>query len=162
MVYGSTWARRSGWPNSSGGSPSVRRKYARVVRVRARRASAALNNHFGLAAVTDISVFQRRRSALARSMGNGVAVVPTAPERTRNRDAHYPYRFDSYFYYLTGFREPEAVLVILAGSEPKSVLFCRDKGPERESWDGFRYGPEGGRTAFGLEGAGSGARLDER
>ena len=110
--------------------------------------------------MTDISVFQRRRSALAQTMGAGVAVIPTAPERTRNRDAHYPYRFDSYFYYLTGFREPEAVLVVVAGKEPKSILFCREKNPDKEVWDGFRYGPEAARSAFGLEEAFPVAQLD--
>lgn len=93
-------------------------------------------------------------------MGAGVAVIPTAPERTRNRDAHYPYRFDSYFYYLTGFREPEAVLVVVAGKEPKSILFCREKDPDKEVWDGFRYGPEAARSAFGLEEAFPVAQLD--
>ena len=94
-------------------------------------------------------------------MGGGVAIVPTAPERVRNRDSHFPYRFDSYFYYLTGFREPEAVLVIVAGEPPRSVLFCRERNPEREIWDGFRYGPEGAREAFGFDEAHSIARLDE-
>jgi Xaa-Pro aminopeptidase len=79
----------------------------------------------------DIGVFQRRRARLAKEMGGGVAIVPTAPERVRNRDSHFPYRFDSYFYYLTGFREPEAVLVIVAGERPRSVLFCRERNPER-------------------------------
>jgi len=105
---------------------------------------------------------QRRRTRLAAAMGSGVAIVPTAPERARNRDAHYPYRFDSYFYYLTGFAEPEAVLVIVAGPAPKSILFCRDKNPEREIWDGFRYGPEAARTAFGFDEAYPIDRLDER
>jgi len=71
-----------------------------------------------------------------------VAIVPTAPERVRNRDAHYPYRFDSYFYYLTGFTEPEAVLVIVAdanGEAEKHILFCRDKDPEQEIWNGEPY-----------------------
>ena len=108
----------------------------------------------------DIGVFQRRRARLAAAMHEGVAVVPTAPERARNRDAHYPYRFDSYFYYLTGFREPAAALVIVAGAEPKSILFCRDKDPEREIWDGFRHGPEAARGAFGVDEAHSIARLD--
>ncbi|MCI3951068.1 MAG: pepP [Burkholderiales bacterium] len=94
-------------------------------------------------------------------MGHGVAIVPTAPERTRNRDAHYPYRFDSYFYYLTGFREPEAVLVILAGSEPKSLLFCREKDPEKEVWDGFRYGPDAVRADLGFDEAFPIAQLDD-
>jgi Xaa-Pro aminopeptidase len=108
----------------------------------------------------DIGVYQRRRARLAATMQEGVAVVPTAPERTRNRDAHYPYRFDSYFYYLTGFREPAAALVIVAGAEPKSILFCRDKDPEREIWDGFRQGPEAARGAFGFDEAHSITRLD--
>jgi Xaa-Pro aminopeptidase len=94
-------------------------------------------------------------------MSGGVAIVPTAPERVRNRDSHFPYRFDSYFYYLTGFREPEAVLVIVAGDPQRSVLFCRERNPEREIWDGFRYGPEGAREVFGFDEAHPVARLDE-
>ena len=78
------------------------------------------------------AVFVRRRARLAQLIGTGIAIVPTAPERIRNRDAHYPYRYDSYFYYLTGFREPEAVLVLLGGDQPQSMLFCRGKNPERE------------------------------
>ena len=74
--------------------------------------------------------------------------VPTAPERVRNRDSHFPYRFDSYFYYLTGFGEPEAVLVIVAGEPSRERLFCRERNPEREIWDGFRHGPERARDAF--------------
>jgi len=108
----------------------------------------------------DIGVYQRRRARLAAAMQEGVAIVPTAPERTRNRDAHYPYRFDSYFYYLTGFREPGAALVIVAGATPRSILFCRDKDPERESWDGYRYGPEAARAVFGFDEAHSIGQLD--
>ncbi len=94
-------------------------------------------------------------------MGRGVAIIPTAPERVRNRDAHYPYRFDSYFYYLTGFREPEAVLIVIAGGETaKSMLFCRERDPEREVWDGFRYGPEAARETFGFDEAHSIVQLD--
>jgi Xaa-Pro aminopeptidase len=69
----------------------------------------------------------------------------------RNRDTHYPYRTDSYFHYLTGFPEAEAVAVIVGDEQPQSVLFCRDKDLEREIWDGFRYGPEGAKEAFGFE-----------
>ncbi len=94
-------------------------------------------------------------------MGGGVAIVPTAPERTRSRDSHYPYRFDSYFYYLTGFPEPDAVLVIVAGKQAKTVLFCRERDPEREIWDGFRYGPEAARTSFGFDAAHPIAELDK-
>lgn len=101
--------------------------------------------------MTEISLYRERRERLARHLGRGVAVVPTAPERLRNRDTAYPYRYDSYFYYLTGFTEPEAVLVLVAGEAPRSILFCREKDPEKEVWDGFRYGPEGAREAFGFE-----------
>jgi Xaa-Pro aminopeptidase len=111
--------------------------------------------------MTNIVPFLRRRQSLLAQIGQGVAVIPTAPEAIRNRDANYPYRFDSYFYYLTGFGEPEAVLVLVGGDEPKSVLFCRDKDLEREIWDGFRHGPDGAREAFGFDEAYSISRLDE-
>ena len=109
----------------------------------------------------DVANFARRRERLTASMKEGVAVIPTAPERVRNRDAHYLYRFDSYFYYLTGFREPEAVLVVIAGERPRSVLFCRDKNEEREIWEGFRHGPEGAREAFAFDEAHPIDKLDE-
>jgi len=105
--------------------------------------------------------FLKRRLALLQRMGEGVAIIPTAPEVIRNRDSHYPYRFDSYFYYLTGFKEPEAVLVLAAGKEPKSILFCRDKDMEREIWDGFRYGADAAKTEFGFDEAYSISQLDE-
>jgi len=102
-----------------------------------------------------------RRKALCERMSAGVAIVPTAPERLRNRDSDYLYRFDSYFYYLTGFPEPDAVLVLIAGSTPRSVLFCRDKNPERELWEGFRFGPDAARDRFGIDETHSITRLDE-
>ncbi|MFO1204565.1 MAG: Xaa-Pro aminopeptidase [Burkholderiales bacterium] len=109
----------------------------------------------------DISVYQNRRAQLAQGMHRGVAVIPTAPERIRNRDSHYPFRFDSYFHYLTGFPEPEAVLLIVAGDPARSLLFCREKDPEREIWDGFRYGPEAARERCGVDEAHPIGRLDE-
>ena len=111
----------------------------------------------------DIQPFARPPRAPARPHGRGgVAVLPTATEKTRNRDAHYPYRADSYFHYLTGFAEPEAVLVLIAGDAPKSILFCRDRDPDKEIWDGYRYGPEGARETFGFDEAHSIAALDEK
>lgn len=95
--------------------------------------------------------FKQRRHTLLQRMQEGVALIPTAPEAIRNRDSHYPYRFDSYFYYLTGFKEPEALLVIVAGDTPKSILFCRSKDMEREIWDGFRFGPEAAKEAFAFD-----------
>jgi Xaa-Pro aminopeptidase len=109
----------------------------------------------------DPRVCVERRLRLARAMQSGVAVVPTAPERVRNRDAHYPFRYDSYFYYLTGFREPEAVVVVVAGEAPRSILFCREKNEEREIWDGYRFGPERAREVFGFDEAHAIGRLDE-
>lgn len=109
----------------------------------------------------DITPFSRRRTQLLHQMETGVAIIPTAPEAVRNRDSHYQYRFDSYFYYLTGFTEPESVLVVIAGEKPKNILFCRDKDLEREIWDGFRYGPEGAKETFGVDEAYSISRLDE-
>ncbi len=93
----------------------------------------------------DAEVFQRRRQAVIEQMGEGgVAILAAAPERTRNRDVLYPYRQDSDFLYLTGFAEPEAMLVLAPGfEEGPFVMFCRDRDPERETWDGFRAGPEG-------------------
>jgi Xaa-Pro aminopeptidase len=96
-----------------------------------------------------------RRSRLAADMrkrGGGVAILFTAPEKTRNRDAHYPYRWDSYFYWLTGFPEPESAVVVIADDErEESILFCREKNLEREIWDGWRHGPQAARERFGFD-----------
>jgi Xaa-Pro aminopeptidase len=101
----------------------------------------------------DIRPYAERRARLLQQMQHGIAIVPTAAERVRNRDAHYPYRFDSYFYYLTGFAEPDAVLVLVAGDAPRSILFCRDKDPAREIWDGIRCGPLAARESYGFDAA---------
>ncbi len=100
--------------------------------------------------------FTARRAGLIAQMqakGGGVAIIPTAHEVMRNRDADYPYRHDSYFYYLSGFTEPEAVMVLIAdpGKQGRSILFCRDKNLEREIWDGYRYGPDAARQEFGFD-----------
>jgi Xaa-Pro aminopeptidase len=109
--------------------------------------------------------YSQRRAALIDAMqarGGGVAIIPTAQEVMRNRDADYPYRHDSYFYYLSGFAEPEAILVLVAGKESKSILFCREKNIEREIWDGYRHGPEAAREQFGFDAAfGVGALNEE-
>ncbi len=109
----------------------------------------------------DMAVRAERRQRLAQAMPGGVAVIPTAPERARNRDTHYPYRYDSYFYYLTGFQEPGSVLVIVADPQPRSILFCRERNLEREIWDGLRHGPEGARERFGFDEAQPTAALDD-
>jgi Xaa-Pro aminopeptidase len=90
----------------------------------------------------------------------GIAILPTAPERPRNRDSDYLYRHDSYFYYLTGFTEPGAWLVLTA--EGQATLFCQPKDLEREIWDGYRLGPEAAVAQLGLTDAHSTAELDAR
>jgi Xaa-Pro aminopeptidase len=109
-----------------------------------------------------MSPYTSRRKALLKGIGDGVAIIPTAAEKQRNSDAHYAYRFDSYFWYLTGFNEPEAVLVMVGGANPKSILFCREKDMEREIWDGFRYGPEAAKKAFGFDEAYPISELDKK
>ena len=105
------------------------------------------------------SIYANRRAALAKQLGTGgVAIIPTAPERARNRDADFPFRHDSYFYYLTGFTEPNAWLVIEANG--RSTLFCQPKDLEREIWDGIRLGPQAAPAVLGVNQAFSVAELD--
>jgi Xaa-Pro aminopeptidase len=111
-------------------------------------------------------LYRGRRQRLVERMraqaGGGIAVLPTAAEALRNRDSHYPYRHDSYFYYLTGFPEPEAVMVLVAAADAEHhLLFCREKNLERETWDGFRYGPEAAREIFAFDEAHPIAKLTE-
>jgi Xaa-Pro aminopeptidase len=113
-------------------------------------------------AATHLSRYAERRRRLGRQMAKGIAVIPTAPEHIRNRDSDYLYRFDSYFYHLTGFPEPEAVLVVVSGEEARAILFCRERNPDRELWDGLRRGPGDAKAAFGLDEAYPIAELDEQ
>ncbi len=110
----------------------------------------------------DIAIYRQRRQRVIEQMGEGVMVVATAPEVPRNRDSHYPYRHDSYFYWLTGFNEPEAVVVLVGGKNPRHILFCREKNEEREIWDGFRFGPDAARETFAFDEAYSFDKLDEK
>jgi Xaa-Pro aminopeptidase len=92
----------------------------------------------------------QRRARLVQQLGqDGIAIVPTAPERARNRDNDFLYRHDSYFYYLTGFTEPNAWLVLTGDGH--STLFCAPKDMEREIWDGFRLGPDAAPAALGVD-----------
>ena len=105
--------------------------------------------------------YSSRRARVAAQLGEGgIAIVPTAPERARNRDSDYLYRHDSYFYYLTGFSEPNAWLVLTA--DGRSLLFCQPKDLEREIWDGIRLGPEAAPAALGVDEAWSVDELDAR
>ncbi|OGI40488.1 MAG: Xaa-Pro aminopeptidase [Candidatus Muproteobacteria bacterium RBG_16_62_13] len=102
----------------------------------------------------DMKAFAKRREEVMRMMGGGVAILPTAPVRTRNRDVHYHYRPDSDFYYLTHFPEPEAVAVLVPGrAHGEFILFCRENHPEKEIWDGRRAGLDGAREQYGADDA---------
>ncbi len=97
---------------------------------------------------------RRRRNLIEHMAAESIAILPSAPERVRNRDVLFPFRQDSDFHYLTGFDEPEAVLVLIPGREHgESVLFCRERNPEKERWDGFLAGPEGAVGDYGLDDA---------
>lgn len=97
------------------------------------------------------SEFERRRQEMMAQMtANSIAIFPSASIKTRNSDAEYSFRQDSNFYYLSGFAEPESVLVFIPGRDMgEYVLFCRQRDPAREIWDGYRAGPEGARATFG-------------
>jgi Xaa-Pro aminopeptidase len=99
--------------------------------------------------------FVRRRRQLMEMIGpHGIAVLAAAPERVRSRDTLFTYRPDSDFYYLTGFEEPDAVAVLMPGREQgEYLLFCRERNPERELWDGPRAGPEGAVERYGANDA---------
>ena len=102
----------------------------------------------------DRKIFEKRRGQVMRHMGGGVAIIPTAPVRNRNRDVDYPYRPDSDFYYLTHFPEPDAVAVLVPGRQHgEFILFCRERNPEKEIWEGRRAGLEGARETHGADDA---------
>jgi Xaa-Pro aminopeptidase len=107
------------------------------------------------------TLYAQRRARLAAQLGpDAVAIVPTAPERLRNRDSEFLFRFDSYFHYLSGFGEPNAWLVIT--SEGHTTLFCQPKDLEREIWDGIRLGPEAAPAVLGVDAAHPVTELEQR
>ena len=107
--------------------------------------------------------FAKRRKQLMHMMGTGaIAILPTAPVRLRNRDVEYAYRHDSDFYYLTGFPEPEAVAVFIPGrKQGEYILFCRERDPEMETWNGRRAGQEGACEQYGADDAFPFTDIDE-
>jgi len=113
-------------------------------------------------------VFANRRArilAALQAAGGGVALIAAAPQVTRSRDSEFPYRQNSDFFYLCGFTEPDALLVLDSrghgsAQSPSALLFCREKDPLRETWEGFHYGPEAARAAFGLDAARPNAERD--
>ena len=97
---------------------------------------------------------RRRKNLMAQMEADSIAIVPAASEKNRNRDADYPFRQDSDFYYLTGFNEPDAVLVLLPGRKHgQYVMFCRERDVTMELWNGYRAGPEGLVAEYGADDA---------
>jgi Xaa-Pro aminopeptidase len=107
--------------------------------------------------------FIRRRQRLMAEVGDhAMVVLAAAPERPRNGDTYHPYRQDSDFLYLTGFSEPEAMLVLVPGrASGEQILFCQERDPERERWDGPRLGLDGAREQLGFDDAFPIADLDD-
>ena len=96
----------------------------------------------------------RRKDLMLQMHKNSIAIISSAPEKIRSRDTHYPYKQNVNLSYLCGFPEPESVLVLIPGRENgETVLFCRDKDPLRETWDGYREGPDGAVKNFGADDA---------
>ncbi|HTA66217.1 MAG TPA: Xaa-Pro aminopeptidase [Xanthomonadaceae bacterium] len=114
-------------------------------------------------ASSSMSEYARRRRQLMRMAGDeAILILPAAPPRIRSNDTHYGYRQDSDFWYLSGFDEPEAVLVLVPGRKHgEALLFCRERDLAREVWDGPRAGTEGAVAAFGFDDAYPISDLDE-
>lgn len=102
--------------------------------------------------ITQADFKKRRTELLSLLPQNSIALVPAASLKTRNRDAEYAFRQDSDFYYLTGFNEPDALLVLMPGrAEGEAVMFCPPRDPAMEVWTGYRAGPEGCVNDFGMD-----------
>ncbi|WP_277749331.1 Xaa-Pro aminopeptidase [Parahaliea mediterranea] len=99
--------------------------------------------------------YARRRGHFMAMMEPGsIAIIPSARELTRSRDTEFPFRQDSDFYYLCGFNEPDAVMVLVPGREHgEFVMFCRERDPQKELWHGYRQGPEGVCAHYGADDA---------
>ena len=100
-------------------------------------------------------IYAQRRKQLMKMMGeNSIAILPAAPLLIRNRDVEHGFRQDSDFYYLSGFVEPEAVVVLVPGrKQAQYILFCRERDKVKETWNGYRYGPEGAVEHFSTDDA---------
>lgn len=109
-----------------------------------------------------MGIFRRRRDALAEKLGNAIAIVPAAVHHLRNNDAEYEYRQHSDFYYLTGFNEPEAVLVIAPGRDQRDTLFLRRRDRDQEIWTGKRLGVEAAPSTLEMDAAFGIDEFDEK
>ncbi len=113
--------------------------------------------------MTENHEYRQRRGMLMERMAPGsLALLPAAPERVRSRDVHHAYRQDSDFHYLTGFTEAGALLALVPGREKgETVLFCQQKDPKKEQWEGLLLGPEAAVEALGVDEAHPTAEIDD-
>ena len=112
--------------------------------------------------ITNKEYSARRKELMSLMHSNSIAIISASPEKVRSRDTHYPYKQNVNLSYLCGFPEPESVLVLIPGrAQGEMVLFCRDKDPLRETWDGYREGPEGAVSNFGADDAFPIADIDD-
>jgi len=105
---------------------------------------------------------RRRRHLMDLTEPDSIIIVAAAAEQLRNGDTMFAFRQDSDFLYLTGFSEPDAVLVLVPGRDAgEQILFCRERDPDRERWDGPRLGLDGAREQLDLDDAFPISDLDE-
>ncbi|MCH2456399.1 MAG: aminopeptidase P N-terminal domain-containing protein, partial [Idiomarina sp.] len=116
-----------------------------------------------MTAVVSVEEFAQRRQALMKRMPLGaVAIIAGNSEVTRSNDTEYPFRQNSDFFYLTGFAEPDAVLLLVNGEKPQSLLFCQDKDPQQEVWHGLRLGYENAEQTLKVDAAEDVDAIEER
>jgi Xaa-Pro aminopeptidase len=110
--------------------------------------------------MSDLNIYKARRAEVAKRMeDNSILILSSSKLVSRNNDTTFPFRQDSNFFYLTGFQEPDSVLIV--HSDGRSILFCREKNPDLEKWDGFMWGPTAAQENFGFDEAHDVNLIDE-
>lgn len=110
--------------------------------------------------MSDLNLYKARRAEVAKRMeDNSILMLASSKLVSRNNDTTFPFRQDSNFFYLTGFQEPDSILMVY--SDGRSILFCREKNPDLEKWDGFMWGPEAAQEKFGFDEAYDISLIDE-
>ena len=100
--------------------------------------------------MSDLNIYKARRAEVAKRMeDNSILILSSSKLVSRNNDTTFPFRQDSNFFYLTGFQEPDSILIV--HSDGRSILFCREKNPDLEKWDGFMWGPAAAQENFGFD-----------
>ena len=96
------------------------------------------------------NIYKKRRENLTNFLEeDSYLIINSASNVIRNNDTTFPFRQNSNFFYLTGFNEPECVLLL--NNNGKTTFFCRPKNPDLEKWDGFMHGIEGAKENFAFD-----------